>query len=72
MPVTLRNNAACGIIIPAVDGDNLLGGLVAPGENITIGSQSANTSFVRGLVERGELILLGSEEDEEEEEDENA
>lgn len=65
MKVVLKNTAVCVIIIPGVVKDSELGGLVAPGEQITVPAVVANTDFVKNLINVGELDLIDEIEDEE-------
>lgn len=66
--VTLKNIAACAIIIPGVGSD--IEGLVAPGDTIKISSTIADCDFVKHLIHIGELDIADMDEEEEEEEEE--
>lgn len=68
MKIVLKNTAVCVIIIPGVVKDSELGGLVAPGEQITVPVEVANTDFVKNLINIGELDLVDEIEDEDDEE----
>lgn len=65
--VVLKNTAVCVIIIPGAVAGSELGGLVAPGDEITVSASVANTDFVKNLINIGELDLIDEIEDEEDE-----
>jgi hypothetical protein len=54
--VYLRNNAKCNIILPGFD--DMVKGLVSPGEAIEVSAEAAKSGFVKGLIRSGELSVV--------------